>query len=256
MEDRAMELALEENQDLYFYLMMHMMQDRNAAELLQHKGSGHPSPENAARILGLAEGHLRKENRKIIFHKVSNIAQKAAVFIVAFLFAGSVAVINVDAFRGFLVDWIMSWNGKNVVIQSDMDKGSAMAQPDPSKFSYVFGWLPEGCELVKQDFVPFEARYEVFCNNDSIGWVSFSALNSVILYDTEGTIVEYPEFDGYSEVMYFEKQYFDNPESFRSIIAKNQYCIVQISNQMAIEESLSKEELFKILENIEIIVPK
>ena len=109
MEDRAMELALEENQDLYFYLMMHMMQDRNAAELLQQKGSGQPSPENAARILGLAEGHLRKENRKIVFHKVSNIAQKAAVFIVAFLFAGSVAVINVDAFRGFLVDWIMSW---------------------------------------------------------------------------------------------------------------------------------------------------
>lgn len=254
MEDRSMELALEENQDLYFYLMMHLMQDRKAEQLLQQKGSGQPSPENAARILGLAEDHLRKENRKIVFHKVSNIAQKAAVFIVAFLFAGSVAVINVEAFRGFLVDWIMSWNNKNVVIQSDITTEQAYAQPDPSKFSYVFGWLPEGCELIKQDFFPFEARYEVYHDNDNIGSINFFALNSVMSYDTEGTYIEYPEFEGYSEVMYFEKQYVDNPEPFRSVVAKNQYCVVQISDQMETDGCLNKDEIYKILENLEIII--
>ena len=64
MNDRAMELALEEKQDYYFYLMMHLMQDSRAEQLLQQKGSSKPSPEHAARILGLAEDHLRKENRK------------------------------------------------------------------------------------------------------------------------------------------------------------------------------------------------
>lgn len=256
MEDRAMELALEENQDLYFYLMMHMMQDRNAAELLQQKGSGQPSPENAARILGLAEGHLRKENRKIVFHKVSNIAQKAAVFIVAFLFAGSVAVINVDAFRGFLVDWIMSWGKGGVTIQADMSKEQAQAAPNPAEFSYVFGWLPDGCTLVKDNEAKLSAKYVVYQNNKAIGNISIVPLNTVFLNDTDETYIEYPEFKGYSEVIYFEKQYFDSPESARWMMAKNEYCIVQMENYMATKGSLGKEEFYSILEKLEIVIPE
>lgn len=256
MEDRSMELALEENQDLYFYLMMHLMHDRKAEQLLQQKGSGQHSPENAARILGLAEDHLRKENRKIVFHKVSNIAQKAAVFIVAFLFAGSVAVINVEAFRGFLVDWIMSWGKGGVTIQSDMTTEQAWATPNPAEFSYVFGWLPDGCTLVRDNELNFEAYYDVYCNNKYMGTIRSLPLNTVLGYDTEGSIIEYPEFDGYSEAIYVEKQYFDSPESARSVSAKNQYCIVQISNYMGTEESFSKEEIYKILENLEIIIPE
>lgn len=255
MEDRAMELALEENQDLYFYLMMHMMQDRNAAELLQQKGSGQPSPENAARILGLAEGHLRKENRKIVFHKVSNIAQKAAVFIVAFLFAGSVAVINVDAFRGFLVDWIMSWGKGGVTIQADMSKEQAQAAPNPAEFSYVFGWLPDGCTLVKNTEKLY-VSYTVYKNNEIMGYIDIARLSSVLMYDTEGSIIEYPEFKGYTEAIYVEKQYFDSPESARSVAAKSQYFVVQITNQMGTEGSLSKDEIYKILENLEIVIPE
>lgn len=255
MEDRSMELALEENQDLYFYLMMHLMQDRKAEQLLQQKGSGQPSPENAARILGLAEDHLRKENRKIVFHKVSNIAQKAAVFIVAFLFAGSVAVINVEAFRGFLVDWIMSWGKGGVTIQSDMTTEQAWATPNPAEFSYVFGWLPDGCTLVKNNQHKYQTKYTIYKDNNILGSVEVLRLNAVILYDTEGSIIEFPEFKGYSEAIYVEKQYFDSPESARSVSAKNQYCIVKISNYMGTEGSLSKEEIYKILENLEIIVP-
>lgn len=255
MEDRSMELALEENQDLYFYLMMHLMQDRKAEQLLQQKGSGQPSPENAARILGLAEDHLRKENRKIVFHKVSNIAQKAAVFIVAFLFAGSVAVINVEAFRGFLVDWIMSWGKGGVTIQSDMTTEQAWATPNPAEFSYVFGWLPDGCTLVKDNEAKFSAKYVVYQNNKAIGNISIVPLNTVFLNDTDETYIEYPEFEGYSEVIYFEKQYFDSPESARWMMAKNEYCIVQMENYMATEGSLRKEEFYKILENLEIVVP-
>lgn len=255
MEDRSMELALEENQDLYFYLMMHLMQDRKAEQLLQQKGSGQPSPENAARILGLAEVHLRKENRKIVFHKVSNIAQKAAVFIVAFLFAGSVAVINVEAFRGFLVDWIMSWNNKNIVIQSDMEKGSAMAQLNPAEYSYVFGWLPDSCTLVKNTEKLY-VSYTVYKDNEIMGYIDIARLSSVLMYDTEGSIIEYPEFKGYTEAIYVEKQYFDSPESARSVAAKNQYFVVQITNQMGTVGSLSKEEIYKILENLEIVIPE
>lgn len=255
MEDRSMELALEENQDLYFYLMMHLMQDRKAEQLLQQKGSGQHSPENAARILGLAEDHLRKENRKIVFHKVSKIAQKAAVFIVAFLFAGSVAVINVGAFRGFLVDWIMSWGKGGVTIQSDMTTEQAWATPNPAEFSYVFGWLPDECTLVRDDESKISANYIFYKDNEIYGWIDVMPLNSVLGYDTEGSIIEFPEFKGYSEAIYVEKQYFDSPESARSVSAKNQYCIVQISNQMGTKGSLSKEEIYKILENLEIIVP-
>ena len=256
MKDRAMELALEDNQDLYFYTMMHMMQDRNAAAILRQKGSGQPSPENAARILGLAEGHLRKENRKIVFHKVSNIAQKVAVFIVAFLFAGSVAVINVDAFRGFLVDWLMTWGKGGVTIQADMSKEQAQAAPNPAEFSYVFGWLPDGCTLVRDNEPKIVAKYILYQNNEICGWIEFWGLSAVFGYDTEGSIIEYPEFEGYSEAIYIEKQYFDSPESARSVSAKNQYCVVQITNQMGTEGSLSKEEIYKILENLEIIVSK
>lgn len=255
MEDRSMELALEENQDLYFYLMMHLMQDRKAEQLLQQKGSGQPSPENAARILGLAEDHLRKENRKIVFHKVSNIAQKAAVFIVAFLFAGSVAVINVEAFRGFLVDWIMSWGKGGVTIQSDMTTEQAWATPNPAEFSYVFGWLPDGCTLVK-DTEKLYVSYTVYKNNEIMGCIDIARLSSVLLYDIEGSVIEYPEFAGYSEAIYVEKQYSDNPESARSVAAKNQYFVVQITNQMGIEGSFSKEEIYKILENFEFVIPE
>lgn len=254
MEDRAMELALEENQDLYFYLMMHLMQDSKAEQLLQQKGSGQPSPEHAARILGLAEDHLRKEKRKIVFYKAANIAQKVAVFIVVFLFAGSVAVINVEAFRGFLVDWIMSWNDKNVMIQSDMNKGTVMAQPDPSKFSYVFGWLPDGCTLIKNT-EDFYVSYSVYKNDEIIGWIEFWGLSTALSFDIEGTFVEYPEIDGYSEIMYLDKQYSNSPESARSLIAKNQYCIIDISNYMGTKGSLSKEDIYEILEYLEIVIP-
>lgn len=253
MEDHAMELALEENQDLYFYLMMHMMQDRNAAELLQHMGSGHPSPENAARILGLAEDHLRKEKRKIFFHKTVGIAQKAAVFIVAFMLAGSLTVMSVDAFRGFLVDWVMNWGKGGVTIQADMTTEQAWAAPIPAEFSYVFGWLPEGYTVVKDVDAIIEARYEVYNNNNYMGSIRCLPLYTVFGYDTEGSIIEYPEFEGYSEAIYVEKQYSDNPESARSVTAKNHFGIVKITNHMGTKGSLSKEEIFKILENLQII---
>lgn len=251
-----MELALEENQDLYFYTMMHMMQDRNAAAILRQKGSGQPAPEKAAQILGLAENHMRKENRKIVFHKAVSIAQKVAVFIVVFLFAGSVAVVNVEAFRGFLVDWLMTWGKGGVTIQADMSREQAQAAPNPAEFSYVFGWLPDGCTLVKNTQHKYQTKYTVYKDNNMLGSVEFLRLNAAMLYDTEGTFIEYPQFEEYSEVIYFEKQYSDNPEPARSIIAKNQYCIVDVSNYMGTEKSLSKEEIYKILENLEIVIPE
>ena len=101
----------------------------------------------------------------------------------------------------------------------------------------------------------YQTKYTIYKDNNILGSVEVLRLNAVILYDTEGSIIEFPEFKGYSEAIYVEKQYFDSPESARSVSAKNQYCIVKISNYMGTEGSLSKEEIYKILENLEIIVP-
>lgn len=248
MNDRAMELALEEKQDYYFYLMMHLMQDSKAEQLLQQKGSGKPSPEHAARILGLAEDHLRKENRKIAFRKVYSIAQKAAVFLVAFLFAGSVVVVNVEAFREVLSNWILHWGQKNMMIVSDMDAAPA----ETARYSCVFGWLPEGCTLVRSVYEEMEVSYTVYRNNEAAGSIRIMPLDAVQLNDTDGASIEYPQIYGFSEIIYFEKDYGEIEVS-RRLIAQNDDCKIRIDNQIGTVSSLSKEEIYQILENLDIV---
>ncbi len=248
MDDRAMELALEDGQDYYFYLMMHLMQDSKAEQLLQQKGSGQPSPEHAARILGLAEDQMRKENRKIAFRKVYSIAQKAAVFLVAFLFAGSVVVANVEAFREVLSNWILHWGQKNMMIVSDMDA----VQADMTRYSCVFGWLPESCTLVRSVYEEMEVSYTVYRSNEAAGSIRIMPLDAVQLNDTDGAYIEYPQIHGFSEIIYFEKDYGEIEVS-RRLIAQNADCKVRIDNQIGTENSLGKEEIYRILENLDIV---
>lgn len=248
MNDRAMELALEEKQDYYFYLMMHLMQDSKAEQLLQQKGSGKPYPEHAARILGLAEDHLRKENRKIAFRKVYSIAQKAAVFIVAFLLAGSVVVVNVEAFREVLSNWILHWGQKNMMIVSDMDAAPA----ETARYSCVFGWLPEGCTLVRTACQETEVSYTVYRDNEVAGSIRIMPLDAVQLNDTDDAYIEYPQINGFTETIYFEKDYGEI-ELSRRVIAQNADCKVRIDNQIGTENSLGKEEIYRILENLDIV---
>ena len=257
--DKALEFALEEDSDLYFYTMMHRMR-RTEAEMFEAEAAAVPTSDQIqksyARFLEKLSVWTRREKRKKWISETGNFMQRVAVFLLIFFIAAGCTAIQVDAIREQLGRWLLNYSSQSVDISNDIDSSDDRAEYEIASLSFAFGWLPDGCTLVRDNEPKIVAKYILYQNNEICGWIEFWGLSAVFGYDTEGSIIEYPEFEGYSEAIYVEKQYFDSPESARSVSAKNQYCVVQITNQMGTEGSLSKEEIYKILENLEIVIPE
>ena len=77
--------------------------------------------------------------------------------------------------------WILHWGQKNMMIVSDMDAAPA----ETARYSCVFGWLPEGCTLVRSVYEEMEVSYTVYRNNEAAGSIRIMPLDAVQLNDTD-----------------------------------------------------------------------
>ena len=90
--DRALDFALEEDSDLYFYQMMHRM-NRMEAEKLEAEAEKNRSSEQLqqsySRFLERLSDQNRQDRRKQWLTRTGNVFQRVAVFCLRFLLPGA-----------------------------------------------------------------------------------------------------------------------------------------------------------------------
>lgn len=257
--DRALEFALEEDSDLYFYQMMHRMNSMEAETLEAEAAAMPPSDQiqkSYARFLEKFTASNRKDRQKQWLSKTQNIVQRVAVFLLAFFIAGSCAVLQVDAIREQLGRWLFNWNNHSVDIANDINSYDDTAQYEIDALSFAFGWLPDGCYLLDQSLKDEQGKmqkysFQIYREDVSVGKIEIMERTVQVSLDNENAVMEYLDFEGYQQAIYLEKTYAESqqPTVYRALLAQNDGCIVYISNT-GLEDGLSKEEITGILEQI------
>ena len=258
--DRALEFALEEDSDLYFYQMMHRMNRMEAEALEAEAAAIAPSSQiqkSYARFLEKLSIQTRRDQRKQWLSKTANFVQRVAVFLLIFFIAAGCTAIQVDAVREQLGRWLFNWDSRSVDITNDMNSYDDTAQYEIDHLSVAFGWLPDGCYLMQQsvadreDGIP-DYSFQIYRQDEMVGEIDIMQCSVNISLDSENATVEYPELDGYQQAIYLEKTYSlssKQPTDYRMLLAQNENCMVYISNCNA-ENGLSRQDIHQIAESI------
>lgn len=260
--DRALEFALEEDSDLYFYQMMHRMNSMEAETLEAEAAAMPPSDQiqkSYARFLEKFTASNSKDRQKQWLSKTQNIVQRVAVFLLAFFIAGSCAVLQVDAIREQLGRWLFNWNNHSVDIANDINSYDDTAQYEIDALSFAFGWLPDGCYLLDRSVKDDQGRVQKYCfqiyrEDLPVGEIEMMERTVHLSLDNENAVVEHMDLEGYQQAFYLEKTYTLSQKitPYRSLLAQNDGCIVYISNK-GFKDGLSKEDIVQILEQINFI---
>lgn len=257
--DRALDFALEEDSDLYFYQMMHRM-NRMEAEKLEAEAEKNRSSEQLqqsySRFLERLSDQNRQDRRKQWLTRTGNVFQRVAVFLLAFFIAGSCAALQVDAIREQLGRWLLSWNDRSMTVSNDVDPYGNTESYSIDNLSFAFGWLPDGCYLLDQSVKDEQGKmqkysFQIYREDVSVGKIEIMERTVQVSLDNENAVMEYLDFEGYQQAIYLEKTYAESqqPTVYRALLAQNDGCIVYISNT-GLEDGLSKEEITGILEQI------
>lgn len=246
MDDRTLQTVLEDEDDIYLYAMMHLMTIYDSKQLEQEKAANPSISLSKEKFVDLIE-QINERNRKNeirrMLKKGYSVLQKAAVFLIAFILAGAFAVVEVDALREPLANWLMNWRGKDVIINFDQQPKNNF-----SDLSFSFGWLPEGTYLIKQELLASQT-FDMYQKDILVGYIIIMPLDVTVEHDTENVHMEHLQVDGYEDVMYFEKTY-QKGDVAKGAIATNANCAVTVESYTDPQNILSRDEVIKILENI------
>ncbi len=260
--DRALEFALEEDSDLYFYQMMHRMNSMEAEKFESEAAAIPPTDQlqkSYAHFLKKFTDINRKDRQRQWLSKTQNVVQRAAVFLLVFFIAGSCAVLQVDAIREQLGRWLVDWNSHSVDIGNDINSCDDTALYEIDHLSFAFGWLPAGCYLLDRSVKDDGGKVQKYCfqiyrEDLLVGEIEMLKRTVRLSLDNENAVTEYLDIEGYQQALYLEKKYTlpQQMTSYRALLAQNSGCIVYISNKGA-EDGLAKDDLVQILEQINFI---
>lgn len=262
--DKALQFALEEDSDLYFYTMMHRMR-RTEAETFEAEAAAAPTSDQIqksyARFLEKLSVWTRREKRKKWISETGNFMQRVAVFLLIFFIAAGCTAIQVDAVREQLGRWLLNRSSQSVDIANDIDSSDDRAEYEIASLSFAFGWLPDGCYLMQESAENTENRvsnylFQVYRKDEMIGEITIMRRSANLSLDSEGATVEYPELEEYQQSIYLEKNYSESskqPVYQRMLVAQNENCMVYISN-CNLQNGLSKQDIQQIAENIKFMI--
>lgn len=262
--DKALEFALEEDSDLYFYTMMHRMR-RTEAEMFEAEAAAVPTSDQIqksyARFLEKLSVWTRREKRKKWISETGNFMQRVAVFLLIFFIAAGCTAIQVDAIREQLGRWLLNYSSQSVDISNNIDSSDDRAEYEIASLSFAFGWLPDGCYLIQKqgsddENMGMSCTFKVCRQDETVGEIEIMPSSYNVSLDSEEATIEYPELNGYQQAIYLEKNYSlssDQPVYYRVLLAQNDECMVYISNYAA-ENGLSRQEIQQIAESIKFMI--
>ncbi len=265
MENMPDDVCKEES-DLYFYLMMHRMENEEMQEAaLEFTGDPAESVPDEEELYWMERvgNALREEKRRERTGKIRSVSSKAAAVLIAFILAGALASVPVEAVWKQIQHWFLEWKDTFVGISNHIDAKEDQSEHDITDISFAFGYLPEGCYLIDKtvtvgtgdEKVVMYYRYDIYNGKEQIGNIEISPLSGNVYLDDEDAVIEYPEIKGYHDVIYTEKVYtiMGSSELVRKLVAQNDICMISVHTTSEIKEAITKEDEIKILENLKFL---
>ena len=256
--NQTLDFALEDESDLYFYQMMHRMNWLEAEKLDAQAGKNRTAEQSKsyARLLHWLNVQNNRNRRKQWLAGTARVLQRAAVFVLLFVFAAGCTAIQVDAFREQLGNWLLNWRPDHLAVMSPVDPYEDRTPYAMDQLSFAFGWLPDGCYLIDRSMTDEEGNtekflFDVWREDMFVGQISLMSRTVQMSLDDQDAQLEYPDLQGYQQAIYLEKTYTLSNQlmNYRCLVAQNDWCVVYASNEN-VEDGLSKDQLVQILEQI------
>ncbi len=177
---------------------------------------------------------LIEQEKKSYFILINTAAKKVACFIIVLLIASTTTIFSVEALREPFVDYVLEFYEKYVAVYFKDDELTTELIDEFCEPAY----LPDGFVKTEErtDYFSYECEYEF--NGKVIVFTQMIDSNGNININSEVDIFENIDING-NEAIYSEKY------NEGSIFLKSHYVYI-------ISGEISKEELIKVAESIEI----